>query len=166
MTAMREKLQIALFSLLFLQLVYLPSNATPDLALDKKLYLLIFGKPFGATSDKTVWHFFEINCVESALKFLGDLTHTYFVGNAPMAHMVIQATEEITSRTDTHHLNRLHLQETPDLPSYKRFFFRCTVVAASKYKISNCEDFMWVTKDELLAFFPEHAEFFNNTIIS
>ncbi|KAG2290360.1 hypothetical protein Bca52824_049964, partial [Brassica carinata] len=82
-------------------------------------------------------------CVESALKFLGDLTHTYFVGNAPMAHMVIQATEEML-----------------------RFFFRCTVVAASKYKISNCEDFMWVTKDELLAFFPEHAEFFNNTIIS
>ncbi|KAH0881952.1 hypothetical protein HID58_058048 [Brassica napus] len=77
-------------------------------ALDKKLYLLIFGKPFGATSDKTVWHFFEKN----------------------------------------------------------RFFFRCTVVAATKYKISNCEDFMWVTKDELLAFFPEHAEFFNNTIIS
>ncbi|WZZ48107.1 hypothetical protein YC2023_048214 [Brassica napus] len=34
-------------------------------------------------------------CVESALKFLGDLTHTYFVGNAPMAHMVIQATEEM-----------------------------------------------------------------------
>ena len=33
--------------------------------------------------------------MESALKFLGDLTHTYFVGNAPMAHMVIQATEEM-----------------------------------------------------------------------
>ncbi|WZY91434.1 hypothetical protein YC2023_063763 [Brassica napus] len=66
-----------------------------------------------------------------------------------MAHMAIQPTEE-----------------TPDLPSYERFLFRCSVVAASKYKISNCEDFMWVTKDELLAFFPEHAEFFNNTIVS
>uniref|UniRef100_M4CK32 Uncharacterized protein n=1 Tax=Brassica campestris TaxID=3711 RepID=M4CK32_BRACM len=134
-----------------------------DATSDKKLYLLIFGKPFGATSDKTVWHFFEkksmirsqifasnyLQCAESALKFLGDLTHIYFVGNAPMAHMAIQPTEE-----------------TPDLPSYERFLFRCSVVAASKYKISNCEDFMWVTKDELLAFFPEHAEFFNNTIVS
>ncbi|CAG7873651.1 unnamed protein product, partial [Brassica rapa] len=93
--------------------------------------------------------FFKKKCMilrGSALKFLGDLTHIYFVGNAPMAHMAIQPTEE-----------------TPDLPSYKRFLFRCSVVAASKYKISNCEDF---SKDELLAFFPEHAEFFNNTIVS
>nr|VDC69450.1 unnamed protein product [Brassica rapa] len=30
-----------------------------DATSDKKLYLLIFGKPFGATSDKTVWHFFQ-----------------------------------------------------------------------------------------------------------
>ncbi|KAH0887427.1 hypothetical protein HID58_063523 [Brassica napus] len=81
-------------------------------ALDKKLYLLVFGKPFEATSDKPVWHFPEKvydseptlrKCAESALKSaLGDLTHTYFVGNAPMAHMAIQPTEE-----------------TPDLPSYK-----------------------------------------------
>ncbi|CAN7008156.1 hypothetical protein IGI04_010875 [Brassica rapa subsp. trilocularis] len=128
-------------------------------ALDKKLYLLIFGKPFGATSDKPVWHFPEKvydseptlrKCAESALKsVLGDLTHTYFVGNAPMAHMAIQPTEE-----------------TPDLPSYKRFFFKCSVVAASKYNISNCEDFVWVTKDELLEFLPEQAEFFNKMIIS
>ncbi|KAJ4906405.1 decoy [Raphanus sativus] len=128
-------------------------------ALDKKLYLLIFGKPFGATSDKPVWHFPEKvydseptlrKCAESALKgVLGDLTHTYFVGNAPMAHMAIQPSEE-----------------TPDLPSYKRFFFKCSVVAASKYNISNCEDFVWVTKDELLEFFPEQADFFNKMIIS
>ncbi|WZZ56098.1 hypothetical protein YC2023_056205 [Brassica napus] len=128
-------------------------------ALDKKLYLLIFGKPFGATSDKPVWHFPEKvydseptlrKCAESALKsVLGDLTHTYFVGNAPMAHLAIQPTEE-----------------TPDLPSYKRFFFKCSVVAASKYNISNCEDFLWVTKDELLEFFPEQADFFNKMIIS
>nr|VDD16303.1 unnamed protein product [Brassica rapa] len=128
-------------------------------ALDKKLYLLVFGKPFGATSDKPVWHFPEKvydseptlrKCAESALKsVLGDLTHTYFVGNAPMAHMAIQPTEE-----------------TPDLPSYKRFFFKCSVVAASKYNISNCEDFVWVTKDELLEFFPEQADFFNKMIIS
>ncbi|KAL0739862.1 hypothetical protein Bca4012_081375 [Brassica carinata] len=128
-------------------------------ALDKKLYLLVFGKPFGATSDKPVWHFPEKvydseptlrKCAESALKsVLGDLTHTYFVGNAPMAHMAIQPTEE-----------------TPDLPSYKRFFFKCSVVAASKYNISNCEDFVWVTKDELLEFFPEQADFLNKMIIS
>lgn len=44
-----------------------------------------------------------MQCAESALKsVVGDLTHTYFVGNAPMAHMAIQPTEEM-----------------PDLPSYK-----------------------------------------------
>lgn len=35
-----------------------------------------------------------LQCAESALKsVIGDLSHTYFVGNAPMGHMVIQPTE-------------------------------------------------------------------------
>lgn len=35
-------------------------------------------------------------CAESALQsVIGDLSHTYFVGNAPMAHMVIQPTEDV-----------------------------------------------------------------------
>ena len=33
-------------------------------------------------------------CAESALhSVIGDLSHTYFVGNAPMGHMVIQPTD-------------------------------------------------------------------------
>jgi len=36
-----------------------------------------------------------LQCAESALEsFIGDLSHTYFVGNAPMGHMVIQPTED------------------------------------------------------------------------
>ena len=35
-----------------------------------------------------------MQCAESALKsVIGDLSNTYFVGNAPMAHVVIQPTE-------------------------------------------------------------------------
>lgn len=34
-------------------------------------------------------------CAESALEsVIGDLCHTYFVGNAPMGHMVVQPTED------------------------------------------------------------------------
>lgn len=35
-----------------------------------------------------------MQCAESALKsVIGDLSHTYFVGNGPMGHMTIQASE-------------------------------------------------------------------------
>lgn len=35
----------------------------------------------------------SLQCAESALEsILGDLSHTYFVGNAPMGHTVIQRT--------------------------------------------------------------------------
>lgn len=35
-----------------------------------------------------------LQCAESALNsVIGDLSHAYFVGNAPMGHMVIQPTE-------------------------------------------------------------------------
>ncbi|OMO94501.1 Ribosomal protein L46 [Corchorus capsularis] len=63
-------------------------------ALDRRLYLLIYGNSYGAPSGKPVWHFPEKvydseetlrKCAESALTYvLGDLSHTYFVGNAPM----------------------------------------------------------------------------------
>ncbi|KAM4079998.1 hypothetical protein ACB094_09G158500 [Castanea mollissima] len=72
-------------------------------ALDRRLYLLLYGKACGAPSDKPVWHFPEKvyeteetlrKCAETALEsVIGDLSHTYFVGNAPMGHMVIQPTE-------------------------------------------------------------------------
>ncbi|KAK6920066.1 Alpha/beta hydrolase fold-1 [Dillenia turbinata] len=128
-------------------------------ALDRRLYLLLYGKTYGAPSGKPVWHFPEKiyeseetlrKCAESALKsVLGDLSHTYFVGNAPMAHMIIQPAEN-----------------APNLPSFKRFFFKSQVIATNKFKIGECEDFVWVTKDELIEYFPEQAEFLNKMIIS
>ncbi|OMO58201.1 Ribosomal protein L46 [Corchorus capsularis] len=126
-------------------------------ALDRRLYLLLYGNSYGAPSGKLVWHFPEKvydseetlrKCAESALSsVLGDLSHTYFVGNAPMGHMVIQPTENVPE-------------------PYKRFFFKSQVIDTNKFNIGKCEDFVWVTKDELLEFFPEQAEFFKKMIIS
>ncbi|KAH0692355.1 hypothetical protein KY285_019452 [Solanum tuberosum] len=125
-------------------------------ALDRRLYLLVHGTTQG--SGKPVWHFPEKvyeseenlrKCAESALEsFIGDLSHTYFVGNAPMGHMAMQSTED------------------KKIPSIKRFFFKSQVIAANKFDIRKCDDFVWVTKDELLEYFPEQAEFLNKMIIS
>ncbi|KAL5572951.1 hypothetical protein UlMin_022548 [Ulmus minor] len=127
-------------------------------ALDRRLYLLLFGDSYEAPG-KPVWHFPEKvyeseetlrKCAESALKHvIGDLSHTYFVGNAPMGHMVVQPTED-----------------RPASPSFKRFFFKSQVIATNKFNIGTCEDFVWVTKDEILEYFPEQAEFFKKMIIS
>ncbi|CAL5397763.1 unnamed protein product [Camellia sinensis] len=129
-------------------------------ALDRRLYLLIYGKAYGAPNGTPVWHFPEKiheseetlrKCAESALEsVIGDLSHTYFVGNAPMGHMVVTQPTE----------NGL------DLPSCKRFFFKSQVIATNKFKIGKCDDFVWVTKDELLEYFPDQAEFLNKMIIS
>ncbi|MCI22539.1 39s ribosomal protein L46 mitochondrial-like-like, partial [Trifolium medium] len=89
-------------------------------------------------------------CAESALKsVIGDLSNTYFVGNAPMAHMVVQPKEEQAGSA-----------------SFKKFFFKSQVIAKNKFDIGKCEEFVWVTKDELMEYFPEQAEFFNKMIIS
>lgn len=48
----------------------------------------------------------------------------------------------------------------------QQFFFKSQVIATNKFKIGKCEDFVWVTKDELLEYFPEQAEFLNKMIIS
>ncbi|KAH9731757.1 39s ribosomal protein l46 [Citrus sinensis] len=128
-------------------------------ALDRRLYLILYGETFGAPGGKPIWHFPEKvyeseeslrKCAECALQsVLGDLSHTYFVGNAPMGHMVMQPAEKM-----------------PDVPSYKQFFFKSQVIASNKFTIGKCEDFVWVTKDELMEYFPESAEFLNKMIIS
>ncbi|KAJ8635613.1 hypothetical protein MRB53_009880 [Persea americana] len=129
-------------------------------ALDRRLYLLLYGtSAYGAPSNKPVWHFPEKvyeseetlrKCAESALQsVIGDLSHTYFVGNAPFAHLPIQATEE-----------------NPVLPSFKRFFFKSQVIGTNKFNVGKCEDHVWVTKDELMEYFPEQATFLNQMIIS
>ncbi|XP_020090793.1 39S ribosomal protein L46, mitochondrial [Ananas comosus] len=127
-------------------------------ALDRRLYLLLYGTPLGAPDGKPVWHFPEKVheneetlrlCAESALKsVLGGLHHTYFVGNAPMAHMVVEPKEG-----------------SPDSLSFKRFFFKSQVIGTNKLHIGKCKDYEWVTKDELLECFPEHASLFDKMII-
>lgn len=126
-------------------------------ALDNKLYLLLYGNTFGAPDGKPVWHFPEKVyenedtlrlCAESALKsVLGGLDNTYFVGNAPMAHMVAEPNEDSSAS------------------SLKRFFFKSQVIGATKFNIGKCEDHVWVTKDELLEYFPEHKALFDKMII-
>lgn len=119
-------------------------------ALDRSLYLLVYGKAYGAPNDEPVWHFPEKvyksevtlrKCAESALEsVLGDLSDTCFVGNAPMGHL--------------------------DLQSFKRFFFKSQVVERKKYDIKKFKDLVWVTKDELLEYFPQHADYLTKMIIS
>lgn len=46
------------------------------------------------------------------------------------------------------------------------FFFKSQVIATNKFNIGRCDDFVWVTKDELLEYFPEHADYLNKMIIS
>ncbi|KAL0379461.1 UNVERIFIED_CONTAM: 39S ribosomal protein L46, mitochondrial [Sesamum angustifolium] len=126
-------------------------------ALDRRLYLLLFGTAYG--SKEPVWHFPEKvyeseqtlrKCAESALEsVIGDLSHTYFVGNAPMGHMIVRP-------SNNDQVN----------PSLTRFFFKSQVIATNKFNVGRCEDYAWVTKDELLEYFPEQAEYLSKMIIS
>ncbi|XP_071932683.1 uncharacterized protein [Coffea arabica] len=128
-------------------------------ALDRRLYLLLYGTAYGSPSGKPTWHFPEKvyesegtlrKCAESALQsVVGDLSHTYFVGNAPMGHIVAQPSDS-----------------NQDLPSFKRFFFKSQVIATNKFNIGRCDDFVWVTKDELLEYFPEQSDYLKKMIIS
>jgi len=127
-------------------------------ALDRRLYLLLYGDAYGTPKGQPVWHFPEKvysseerlrKCAESALEsVLGDLSHTYFVGNAPMGHIAMPPTEK-----------------NDDNQSFTRFFFKSQVIATNKLNIK-CKDFLWVTKDELLEYFPEHSEYLTKMIIS
>ncbi|CAM8978978.1 unnamed protein product [Rhodiola kirilowii] len=137
------------------------TNDTKSLqrALDRRLYLLLYGDSYSAPDGKPVWHFPEKvyededtlrQCAESALKsVIGDLKNTYFVGNAPMGHMTIEPTA---------------IGETSS--PFKQFFFKSQVIATNNYDIKNSKDHVWVTKDELLEYFPERTEFLNKMIIS
>ncbi|XP_021728076.1 39S ribosomal protein L46, mitochondrial-like isoform X2 [Chenopodium quinoa] len=125
-------------------------------ALDRRLYLLLHGTSYGSSDGKPVWHFPEKvydneetlrKCAESALQsVLGDLTHTYFVGNAPMGHIAVQAADKADP--------------------LKKFFFKSQVISANKINVSGCDDYVWVTKDELLEYFPDQAEYLKQMIIS
>lgn len=116
-------------------------------ALDRRLYLLIYGDAYGTPKGQPVWHLPEKvynseetlrKCAESALQsVIGDLSNTYFVGNAPMGHIATKPAEK-----------------NEDISSFTRFFFKSQVIATNKVNIK-CKDFVWVTKDELLEYFPE-----------
>lgn len=125
-------------------------------ALDRRLYLLLHGTSHASPDGKRVWHFPEKvyeneetlrKCAESALQsVLGDLSHTYFVGNAPMGHMAVKTADKADP--------------------LKKFFFKSQVIATNKFNIGGCDDFVWVTKDELLEYFPDQAEYLKQMIIS
>ncbi|XWS76958.1 hypothetical protein CRYUN_Cryun01aG0222800 [Craigia yunnanensis] len=103
-----------------------------------------------------------LQCAESALEsVLGDLSHTYFVGNAPMGHMVIQQTENVHEPYKVFQPKHFYF-----LLHILIFFFKSQVIDTNKFNIGKCKDFVWVTKDELLECFPEQAEFFKKMIIS
>lgn len=128
-------------------------------ALDRRLYLLIYGHTYGAAGEEPVWHFPEKvyesegtlrKCAESALNsVIGDLSNTYFVGNAPMGHMIMPPKENDKERS-----------------TLKRFIFKSQVIATNKFDIKKGKDFVWVTKGELLEYFPEQAEYLDKMIIS
>ncbi|KAG8471336.1 hypothetical protein CXB51_036928 [Gossypium anomalum] len=140
-------------------------------ALDRILYLLLYGNSNTAPSGKPVWHFPEKvydseetlhKCAESALaSVLGDLFHTYLIGNAPMEHMVIQQMENVPEPFKVFQAKWLYY-----LPLILIHFFETQVVDTNKFNIRKCEEFVWVTKDEHLEYFPEQAEFFKKMIIS
>ncbi|EPS64107.1 hypothetical protein M569_10674, partial [Genlisea aurea] len=125
-------------------------------ALDRRLYLLLYGSTCSSPDGKPVWHLPEKlheseptlrKCAESALKsVIGELSHTYFVGNAPMGFTA--------------------LEEPSDDTRFKRFYFKCQVIAANKFDIGRCEDYVWATRDEVLEYFPEQAEYLKKMIIS
>lgn len=51
-------------------------------------------------------------------------------------------------------------------PLIQRFFFKSQVVGTNKLRIGKCDDHVWVTKDELMEYFPDQAAFLNQMIIS
>ncbi|XP_057835736.2 uncharacterized protein LOC131046091 isoform X1 [Cryptomeria japonica] len=119
-------------------------------ALDRRLYLIIHGTPYGASGDNPVWHFPEKlyakeetlrKCAESALQsIIGDLSNVYFVGNAPCGHLVVQ------SKQSGH--------KDPSNFKGQRFFSKAQVIDYQmSYDFLKCNDFLWVSKDELLEYF-------------
>ncbi|CAK9156716.1 unnamed protein product [Ilex paraguariensis] len=96
-------------------------------ALDRRLYLLLYGTTYEAPSEKPVWHFPE---------------------------KVYNSEEALCKKSEQH------------ISSFKRCFFKSQAIATNKFNVEMCEDFVWVTKDELLEYFPEQAEFLNKMIIS
>ncbi|KAB2635530.1 39S ribosomal protein L46 [Pyrus ussuriensis x Pyrus communis] len=57
-----------------------------------------------------------------------------------------------------------HMEQTAE--NIKQLFYKFQVIATNKLNIGTCEDYVWVTKDELMEYFPEKAEFLNKMIIS
>lgn len=63
-------------------------------------------------------------------------------------------------------LSQFYEFTTQFLSFHQRFFFKSQVIATNKFKIGKCDDYVWVTKDELLEYFPEKADFLNKMIIN
>lgn len=117
-----------------------------------------------------------MQCAESALKsVIGDLSNTYFVGNAPTGHMVVQPAENaqdlqsckvwtqtwfiICTNFGAYNsvfmlyvensvffsLSQFYEFTSPFLSFHQRFFLKSQVIATNKFKIGKCDDYVWVT---------------------
>lgn len=81
-----------------------------------------------------------LQCAESALKsVLGDLTDTYFVGNAPFAHMVVEPAEN-----------------TRDIPTFK------VLLLLSEYFFFILYFFVWLFINAIHAQCTMHLSVCNN----
>ncbi|KAH1037900.1 hypothetical protein J1N35_039643 [Gossypium stocksii] len=82
-------------------------------ALDRRLYLLLYGNSNTAPSGKTVWHFPEkvYDSEETLHKHpYSDFFHTYFIGNAPMEHLVIQQMENVPEPLSSESTSEVHAE--------------------------------------------------------
>ncbi|GAU13652.1 hypothetical protein TSUD_347560 [Trifolium subterraneum] len=119
-------------------------------ALDRRLYLLLYGDAYGAPSGKLVWHFPEklyeseetmCKCAESALKsVIGDLSNTYFVGNTLMAHMVVQPNEDHSVSTSL----RIGYGSQPYALDRSMFFSLYPVSVSIALKEYDNDNWLWI----------------------
>ncbi|BBN03716.1 large subunit ribosomal protein L46 [Marchantia polymorpha subsp. ruderalis] len=123
-------------------------------AYEKRLYLIVRGKPFGKSQGEPVWHFPEKEyakepslrqCAELALgPIVEDIPKSvYFVGNAPCGFL------------------------PSETPAFKKFFFKSQLLVNDLplADLKKYEDFAWISKHELSDYFePAEAEYLNKML--
>mmetsp|Transcript_6187 Transcript_6187/g.12135 ORF Transcript_6187/g.12135 Transcript_6187/m.12135 type:complete len:277 (-) Transcript_6187:1092-1922(-) len=111
--------------------------------LDKKLYFIL------RRTETSAWQFPQRIARESetmrqsaemALQVIvGTEPWTYFIGNAPIAHLV--------------HVYPEAYQKENDVYGVKIFFYRSNLIEGKVDSIRQGHDFLWVTKDEIDEYF-------------
>jgi len=124
-------------------------------ALNRRLYLLIRGIPYGGSKDTPVWHFPEKEyakeeslrkCAEAVMTpFVSNPEDLFFVGNAPSGHISYRLSD----------------------PNYKRFFFKSQLIAGKvQVKGKKIKDYAWVSKAELSEYLdPSETEYMKKLLM-